>query len=301
MTMQRLSLLLLCGLLAAGCSSSGQKPQEAQSAPAPLQTETLGEQLTFCEGSTVYNGQLLLSNFGGEQLDPLNQNGKGYIATLRDGKTEIFLPADGHMNAPKGMAVHNDHLYIADVGKVLVYNLLQREQAPVSISLPQGQLFVNDIAIAGNDAYISVTNTGDIFRLDLSAPEALDASKLQAFAHVPGANGLLVDGKQLYVASYPADGKTTPDNVIYHIADLAHPQPQALINVAGQYDGLALQDGKLFFSDWTKGSVGYVNLANKKVHLLPISPLQGPADFTLLNGKLYVPDLPASQVVVIGL
>lgn len=57
--------------------------------------------------------------------------------------------------------------------------------------MPEGNLFVNDIVISGSSAYVSVTNTGKIFKLDLSTPDALNASMLSEYASVPGANGLV--------------------------------------------------------------------------------------------------------------
>jgi 56kDa selenium binding protein (SBP56). len=68
-----------------------------------------------------------------------------------------------------------------------------------------------------------------------------------------------------------------------------------------QYDGLALsEDGKyLYFSTWVNGNVGKIDIKDKKVEnlILPIQ-LTGPADFSIHNGKLYIPDLPNSKVLV---
>ena len=46
--------------------------------------------------------------------------------------------------------------------------------------------------------------------------------------------------------------------------------------------------------------MGYIDLATMHVEYLPLDNLSlaGPADITILNDKLYIPNLPASQVII---
>ena len=60
------------------------------------------------------------------------------------------------------MFVRNDYLYVCDVNKIVVYHLTQKEEQPQVIMLPEGNLFVNDLAADGNYLYASVTNTDRI-------------------------------------------------------------------------------------------------------------------------------------------
>lgn len=276
-----------------GCSS-------VKKAPRDFPATAITQNLKFCEGSVAYDSSLLISNFGTSELDPLNTQGKGYVAKLTSNDIQVFIPADGNLSAPKGMAISGDYIYIADVGKVVIYNLGDLSQAPQTVVFPEGNLFVNDIVVLDNYAYISVTNTGKLFRLDISTPSATDVSKLSEYTDIVGANGLLLSGSTMYVASYPADGKTTADNVIYVINNLADPIATPLISVQGQYDGLAIKDDKLFFSNWMGPAIGYVDLKDKTVHAMSLTgvSLTGPADITYLNGKLYIPNLPSGEVVV---
>ena len=52
----------------------------------------------------------------------------------------------------------------------------------------------------------------------------------------------------MYVASYPADGNTSEKHVVYRISDLTNnPQPEKLVTVPGQYDGIAFASMVLRF------------------------------------------------------
>ena len=258
----------------------------------------------FCEGTTEDNDEIYFSNFGGELLNPLNLDGKGYIMKINGGKTEVLISPNGELNAPKGMDTEDDYLYIADVGCLMVYNLEEPTSKPIRVDFPEGNLFINDIAIEDDIAYISVTNSGKIFKLDISKPSELTKEMLVDYATIPGANGIEIDDAKMYVTSYPADGVTTDKNVIYIIEDINKPKVEKLISRQGQYDGLALSDkeDKLYFTNWINGEIGYVVLKTKEVVIMDINyTFAGPADMLCEDDKLYIPDLPNSKIVVIDL
>lgn len=262
--------------------------------------EVISEGLTFNEGTTSYDDTILISNFGGSALNPLNTDGLGYITQLNDGVLSVLIPADGSLSAPKGMAEEDGYLYIADVGKVVVYNLNKPKSKPRTVLFPEGELFVNDIVIEDDIAYISVTNTGNIYTLDTSLPKKEIAESLKLYTNIPGANGLEIEDDVMYIASYPPDGVTTANNVIYTISNLRSPLPRKLFDRMGQYDGLAVEDNRLYFTNWVDGEVGYINLVTNEVTLLDMGELNfsGPADITIEDEILYIPDLPNSRLVI---
>ena len=121
---------------------------------------------------------------------------------------------------------------------------------------------------------------------------------------VPGANGIVIRGDTMYIASYPPDGVTTQDNVIYRIDNISTPVATKLFDRPGQYDGLALSgDGsRLYFTNWVDSEVGYYDLGTGKTELLtPGVGIEGPARLSTDGKKLYVPDLPGSKVVEIDI
>lgn len=262
----------------------------------------VSENIRYCESTYPYNDGLLIANFGTEELNPLNSEGKGYIVFYKDGKSEIAIPADGNLSAPKGMFIRNGYLYVCDVNKIVVYNLEKKNDKPRTINLPEGNLFVNDLAADGNSLYASVTNTDKIFRIDISNPA--NPGNPQEWLSISGPNGLLIKDGTMYVASYPADGTTKPENVIYEIKNLASPKVRKLTETAGQYDGIAFAaDGKsLLVTNWTPAQLSRVSLSDGSITTLNINldkTLVGPADITVHDGYIYIPDLPNSRVVIV--
>lgn len=272
------------------------------SASLSAQVETVvTDQIRFCESTYPYQEGLLIANFGTQELNPLNAEGKGYVVYYKDGKSQMLVPADGNLSAPKGMFVRQDYLYVCDVNKVVVYHLTDRKEKPQVIMLPEGNLFVNDLAADGNNLYVSVTNTDKIFRMDITDPA--HPGMPQEWLNIAGPNGLLIRDGVMYVASYPADGVTKTENVIYEVKHLEQPVVRKLTETTGQYDGIAFgADGKsLIVTNWTPAQLCRLSLSDGTLTPLNIDLPQnliGPADITVCDGKIYIPDLPNSRVVV---
>lgn len=265
-------------------------------------SEIIRQDLRFCESTYPYDGGILVANFGSGQLDPLNAEGKGYINWYKNGKVSTLIPADGSLSAPKGMLVKDGYLYVCDVNRIVVFSLKERTARPRIISLPEGNLFVNDLVEWNGSLYASVTNTDRIFRLDISDP--MNPGTPQEWVTVPGPNGLLLDNGILYVASYPADGNMRDHHVVYRIADLEHPRPEKLFQTSGQYDGIAFSsDHKaLYVSNWNPAGLIRIDLQTGQATPLVLdleTPLVGPADISVSEGKIYIPDLPNSRVLVV--
>lgn len=270
-------------------------------ASAQTQPTVLTDGLRFCESTYPYDGGVLIANFGSEQLNPLNSEGKGYIVYYKNGVSKVIIPADGHLSAPKGMFIRDAYLYVCDVNKVVVYNLRNLQQAPVEVVFPEGNLFVNDLVADGKWLYASVTNTGKIFRIDISRPSA--PGKPQAWVEVAGPNGLLMHKGKMYVASYPADGVIKKENVVYCIADMKRPKLQRVTELMGQYDGLAkADDTTLYVSNWSPAQLARLNLTDGTIEPVALSlseDVVGPADFSVSGDYIYIPDLPNSRVIMV--
>lgn len=289
--------LLLPATVACMLTACMPRTQTASDDLAPLT-----DNIRFGESVLVHGDTLLVANFGSEKLDPLNREGNGYILLFEDTLSRTLVPADGSLSAPKGMLIVNGHLFVADVGKVMVFDLGDPRSTPQTIAFPDGELFVNDMALdsATRTLYITVTNTGNIYSLNVSDPAQASEVPLTFYTNVPGANGIVVKDGSMWIASYPADGVTVPENVIYHIPDIASPRIVPLLDRPGQYDGLALSpDGAtLYFTDWTNPKVGSVDLTTGQIEILPVTDtLTGPARIQLGDSILYIPDLPTSRVV----
>lgn len=302
--MKQRNLSIVALILSLSAFTSCQSKKASAPTDSPVAPTVITESLRFCESTYPYQGGILIANFGTEELNPLNAEGKGYIVFAQDGKTEILIPADGNLSAPKGMLIQNDYLYICDVNKIVVYHLTDLKAAPQTIRFPEDDLFVNDLIASGNTLFASITNSGRIYQIDITHPEQINQVKPALWTNIPGPNGLTIENNTMYIASYPADGKTTDANVIYQITNLANPKPEAFIAVPGQYDGIAFSADKktMYVTNWSPAEVSAINMETKQMTpFYSEEGLIGAADITVARDTMYIPDLPNSRVIKITL
>ena len=134
-----------------------------------LNVAVLSDSIRYCESVLVDGDRLLVASFGTDELNPLNQEGRGYILEVAGDTTRTLIPADSVLSAPKGMRIRNHHLYIADVGKLVVYDLNAVDSLPRVISFPEGELFVNDLAFQDSLLYVTVTDAGKLYSLNVDS------------------------------------------------------------------------------------------------------------------------------------
>lgn len=261
--------------------------------------DVLTRNLQICYSVCPYQDGLLISNWGTDSINPLNQEGKGYIAFHKEGVTSILIPADGTLSAPKGMAVKDDYLFVADVNKVVVYNLNETSGQPQVIPFPEGNDFVSDVVIVGNVLLASVTNTSSIYALDISNLAHIDVGSLAVYAVVPGATSLCVSDYHLFIGSSTTYGEPTEFNVIYMIDDLSNPVAQPMTHRIGQYQDLALTpDGEsLYFIDKNSDKLGRLEFATGVVDFIGV-PMkwQTPSSLVWWNDQFVIADRSMSTI-----
>jgi sugar lactone lactonase YvrE len=212
-------------------------------------------------------------------------DGNGFIAMVRADSTGVVkhLVEGGKngavLDAPKGMAISGDTLWVADIDAVRAFN--KRTGAPItSVSLKsQKATFLNDVAIGPAGVYI--TDTGIVF----------DAKG--GMTH-PGVNRIfkLTGGKVSEVAS--GDSLSNPNGMTWdrlrtrwllapfggndvQVLNPGDKAPKKLASGPGQYDGIeVLADGRILVSSWADSAVHIiVNDSNMSV-LVP--NVAAPAD-----------------------
>ena len=195
--------------------------------------------------------RLYVSNVDGHANQ---KDGKGFISILAmDGKIERLEWVTG-LNAPKGMALVGNRLYVADIDQLVEIDatrgvILKRHTAP-------GAKFLNDVAAdSEGKVYVSDMLTNRIHRLARGRFAVwLESPQLES------PNGLRVSGGQLYVGSWGVmtNGFATdiPGRVKRisladkSIADFAGTKP------VGNLDGIeVLADGRVLATDWLAGGL----------------------------------------------
>src|SRR6267143_4030128 len=140
----------LCAALAIFCAC---KPGAAKQT-APVKAATVGrfqtpESVKWDSAQDVY----FVSNINGA---PNVKDGNGYISRMGPAgmvTDSIFMKG---LDAPKGMALVHDTLWVADIDQVRAFNA--RTAAPVATVPVPGAIFLNDIA-AAPDGSLYVTDT----------------------------------------------------------------------------------------------------------------------------------------------
>lgn len=132
--------------------------------------------------------RLFVSNIDGA---PAEKDGKGFISILGlDGKP-IALEWIKGLNAPKGMGMYKNKLYVADLTELVVIDIPQGkilEKIPV-----ESAVFLNDIVIDNKGTvFISDTRSFNLFQYDQERVSV-------CLRNLKRPNGLLMNGKDLLV------------------------------------------------------------------------------------------------------
>lgn len=135
-------------------------------------------------------GVIYVSNVN---MNPWEKDNNGFISRLSEGGEIMDLEWISGMSGPKGMAIVNDMLFVADLDELVLIDL---EHGKISSKIQvEGASGLNDITPGNdNDLYISDSNAGKIFRYA--------DGKVSAFHDdAPGRpNGLLMDQGKLLTA-----------------------------------------------------------------------------------------------------
>lgn len=261
----------------------------------------------------------LVSNVGIGNPGALDHNGfiskvspSGAILELdwiRDGARRVTL------NGPKGLALHGDALYVADVDTVRIFDRFTgapRRSVPMPNPFAPRPLFLNDVAVdRGGNVYVTDNRNGAIFVVDGKRR----ASVLVSGPELGGPNGLLVDRGSLSWVTFfgheikrlTRSGRLLTEATIT-VEDASAPglPPGALF-----LDGYARDEGDLLVSSWVSGKIYRSGRSGSELVTVaefvgarenPALP-DGPADMEIdrARNRLLIPLFNAHQLVIMQL
>jgi sugar lactone lactonase YvrE len=195
----------------------------------------------------------LVSNINGS---PLEEDNNGFISRVApDGTLEELKWIDGAalgvtLHAPKGMALQDGILYVADIKCIRMFDASTGErQGPVCL---ENATFLNDVA-PGGDGSIFFTDSGFEAGADGLTPSGTDAvyrmidnDRVVAVKKDPalgGPNGITVGSRGILVASF-GSGEVYRLDVDGNRADMMPVSER-------QFDGIVmLPDGGFLVSSW---------------------------------------------------
>jgi sugar lactone lactonase YvrE len=238
---------------------------------------------------------------------PLAKDNNGFISRVRpDGAIEVLKFIEGGrggvtLNAPKGLAVLGDTLWVTDIDVIRAFNA--RTGAPVdSVKLDSlGAVFLNDLAIAPNGA-IYITDTGirfdDVGNVLHPGPDRIFrvGPDRKVTVAVRGdtlgrPKGITLDavGRRFIIVQY--GGKAV---LAWKPGDRA---PSVIARGVGGFDGVEMIGGKVVVSSWTDSSITrFDSTQGTKI----ITGVPSPADigYDAKRNRVLIPILTGNRVEI---
>jgi len=252
------------------------------------------------ESVIVKNQDVYVSNVG-KELKPTQKDGDGFISKLDlNGKIKELHFIDG-LNAPKGMGIIGNTLFVADIDSVKGFDRKTKKEV-FSLTFDNVK-FLNDITIKDKHTlFVGASDIGAIYEVNIknkSYKKVIDFTT---------ANGLFYEDGILYAAELGSSPKTMFDakGKFYQI-DLKSNKLAQLGSFEGVLDGVHKVGDKLYISDWGKskksGIVRVYDLKTKEESVLKLEPFMGAADLWIdeKSNKLYLPQMLGNKLTIINL
>lgn len=281
---------------------AGCKKAESPAAQAAVDTAmTVADSFRTPE-SVLYDAAAdvyFVSNINGT---PSAKDGNGFISKVGpDGHVIALQFIQGGrdsvtLNAPKGMGLHGDTLFVADVDNVRMFD--RNTGHPLGAIAVPGATFLNDVDV-WRDGTLWFTDSGLKPDFSASGSDAVymrgtsgAVRKLAAGAALGHPNGVLADSSGATVVTFGS-------GEVYHL-DLQGNRTAMAKPPAGQLDGVVrTADGTLFISSWADSSVVGMK-PGEAMYMMVQHPIESPADIGLdsKRHRLLIPVFNGNRVEI---
>ena len=269
------------------------------------QTTTLTSGLQHPE-SIISDGKFLYATNIGEALAPMTKDGDGSIYKLSlDGKLIEQRFNKSPLNAPKGTAIINGVLYVADIDRVVGIDCKTGEEVKVIDFSSFATSFLNDIAVKDEKTlFVGSIDVSKIFVVTLSDPgniEVLDVPEIKS------PNGLYYDksSNQLYFVELVRNDLLQGKIGVINWKN--GPKLRYLSDLKGNFDGLQMIDkNTLMVSDWyslkdPKCRLIEVNISEKKTLVYLEDADAADILYDKKTGRLLLPGLRDGTIQVLAI
>jgi sugar lactone lactonase YvrE len=225
------------------------------------------------------NKILYVTNIDGQPWEKDNKGSVGKVGL--DGKI-ITVDWVSGLQAPKGMGLYKNNLYVADVDKVAVIDI---KKGAITQTIPvEGAQGLNDLTVDKKGViYVSDSKTKKIHRIENGQVSTL-------LDNLKGHNGVLIEGNDLYILDAGGLYKVEKDKNLTKLAD----------GMETSTDGLEHVTGKDYIVSCWIGVVYYVNGNGTKQTLLDTREQKiNTADigYDAKNRIVYVPTFYKNKIV----
>jgi sugar lactone lactonase YvrE len=229
------------------------------------------------------NKVIYVSNIDGQPWEKDNKGSVGKVGL--DGKI-ISVDWVSGLQAPKGMALYKNNLYVADFDKVAVIDI---KKGAIAQTIPvEGAMGLNDITVDKKGVlYVSDSKVKRVHRIE-------NGKVATWLENLKGPNGVLIHNNDLFVLDAGGLYKVEKDKTLTKLAD----------GMEGGTDGVEHVTGKDYIVSCWAGSIWYVNGDGTKQNLLDTRAQKiNTADigYDAKNRILYVPTFFKNSLVAFEL
>lgn len=297
MNVHRIPAALVLAALVGACGGEAGTPGTAETEEIVVTGFSTPESVLHDPVADVY----LVSNING---DPLDKDDNGFISRVSPEGEVLELgwidgaAEDVTLNAPKGMAVQDSTLYVADIDCIRMFD--RSTGAPrADVCLPDAA-FLNDVASA-EDGSVFFTDTGVQAGPEGLVPSGADAvyrliddERVVAVSKDPslgGPNGIAVGRLGIMVVSFVS-------GEVYRLTAEGE-RTDVMPASERQLDGIEmLSDGGFVMSSW--GDSAIYRIAGDGTVSRPIQGVEAPADigYDATRNRVLVPLFNAGEVLI---